>query len=392
MKKYIFILFIIFFQTHVHSQDNFTLIKGRILNKNDSTPLYNVHIYTQNSQIGTTTNKNGKFIFHIPKDIEVQEIFISCMGFKTYIKDINEDKTYVTIYLIEEELMLSNVTIIALSSQEIINKCLNNIKKNYYQEKFSKILYYKEFYAQNDKPLRYLEVVADMTTKGFNPKFQKRNDFEFNIIQKRAGFNFDKEFEGGNGIGTVHAIRNFIKKYLSVKQQKNYLIEYKGITRYRDNEVYVISFMSPNDAINTSALLYITTDSFALIAFNYSYNDPNTSKPKKGFKFLEFVKYIDFIKLNDGYWYIHSIDDYRISIIEDGTITEMDRSIKVTDIKKEYNNLHRKIDIHTDLYTYPVTYNSEFWEHYNVPPETIEEREFKKELKAQELDIINSVD
>ncbi len=46
---------------------------------------------------------------------------------------------------------------------------------------------------------------------------------------------------------------------------------------------------------------------------------------------------------------------------------------------KEKNRIARE----TDLYTYPVPYNPEFWNTYNAPPETDEEKRVKEELKKE---------
>ncbi len=128
--------------------------------------------------------------------------------------------------------------------------------------------------------------------------------------------------------------------------------------------------------------MYITTDTYALVAINQGYKNDDRTIPKTMFYFTKWYEYVDFVKLADGYWYINTINDFRESINVEGNITEMKRLIRLTKINEDWEFKEKnKITRETDLYKYPVVYNPTFWQNYNAPPETEEEKRIKVELK-----------
>jgi hypothetical protein len=126
--------------------------------------------------------------------------------------------------------------------------------------------------------------------------------------------------------------------------------------------------------------MYVTTDSFALVAIDQRFESEDKTIPDNNFRFLKWNEYVDFHQLDNGYWYINSIDDLRISIDPKGDVTETKRLIRLTDVHDStVINKKNKITRETDLYELLIPYNSKFWDNYNAPPKTAE-REIVKDL------------
>jgi len=355
-------------------------ITGRVLQKSDSVPVFNAHIYTVGKDIiGTTTNENGEFVFHFNAMFQNNFITVSSIGFVSKKVSINAVNNHILVFLEENQLMLASVTVTAIEPIQILKNVIKNIETNYPQEKFSKEIYYKEAFKVNGKPLRYLEVVADLVGKGFSNKRQNPYKNDLFIKEKRPGFNNDSTYEGGNGIGVLHWL-NAPKGYLQKSNFKNYSIELVGYSDYRNDEVYKLLITSKGIK-KTITYMYITTDTYALVAINQWYENDDRTIPKTMFYFTKWYEYVDFVKLADGYWYINTINDFRESISVEGNMTEIKRLIRLTKINEDWEFKEKnKITRETDLYEYPVFYNPTFWQNYNAPSETEEEKRIKGNL------------
>lgn len=384
MKTYLYILFFFLIQLQTNAQ-KITSLEGTILSSRDSLPIFNAHIYFEGKGIGTTSNEDGKFAFHFPIEFVSENIRISSIGYQLYTLSTSTHSKLLTIYLTENEYLLDEITITTIDPVVIIENAIKKIQENYNQKKFTKTLFYKEYLKRGKKPLRYLEIVADLTASGFSNKRKYPDTYEVVLREKRVGFNSDTTFIGGNGIGVLHWLL-WSEPHFKKRKLKDFQIEYIGQSQFLSNEIYHISLKKAGkNQVKTS--IYITKDNYAIVAISYSYINSNKKipSPKQKFRFLKFIQYVDFHKLDDGYWYINSIDDYRESIDTLGIINKIKRSIRVTSINPNVKlNVKNKITRETDLYKYQVPYNPEFWKKYNAPPETEEEKRIKAELVHQE--------
>jgi hypothetical protein len=280
---------------------------------------------------------------------------------------------------------LNSVTITSISPIEILKNAIKNLKVNYNQEKVSKEIYYKEEFNTNNRPIRYLEVVAALYTDGFSDKRENPDSYSIFIKQKRPGFNLDSTFEGGNGIGVLHWLL-WSERYFNKKKLQKFDIELMSKTEYRNEDVYKlkIELEAENEP---KTFIYITQETYAIVAINRSFisRDERLPSTKQQFRFLEFDLYVDFQKLDDGYWYINTINDYRKSINSKGDILNTKRLIRVTAVNGNAEKTNKnKISHETDLYKYDAPFSTGFWEKYNAPPETEEEKRIKAELVQQE--------
>ncbi len=382
MKKAFITSLFLFIITSIIAQPLLS-VKGKVLQLSDSLPVFNAHIYFEGKGIGTTSNEDGDFAFHFLEKLKSNRISISSIGYETkQISVLLSNSNSIVVYLKEDKLLLENVTVVAIDPEQILMNVAANIKQNYPQEKFSKEIYYKEAFKVNGKPIRYLEIVADYIGSGFSNKKQNPYKNDLFIKEKRPGFNNDTTFEGSNGIGVLHWL-NGPKRYLKKSNFKNYNIELVGYSMYRNHEVFklLITSKAKNKTITT---IYITTDTYALVSINQWYENNDRTIPKQLFYFTKWEEYVDFVQLEDGLWYINTINDFRESLNVEGNITEIKRLVRLTNVYGEVNtNEKNRITRDTDLYRYPIPYNPIFWDTYNAPLETEDEKYVKKELNKK---------
>jgi len=187
-------------------------------------------------------------------------------------------------------------------------------------------------------------------------------------------------YQGGNGLFVAFWV-NWARGFLSKKALKKYSFEYEGLTNYRDKEVYQISVIKPNK--NGKTYLYISKDDYAILAIDTHFNNSMKSKAEANetWWFLELKLHIDFHQRGSTF-YINAINDYRKSMNSKGQTFELTRTIRVLDVKNisKLSNKH-KITPETDLFSYSIPFEGEFWQNYNAPLETKAEKKIKLDLE-----------
>ena len=119
MSKYHFIFFFLICSLCSNAQEKFT-IKGKVIGANDNFPLESATVYLTTAKDSvmleyTLTDKNGDFIFAAKKQEKPVFLKVTYMGFETHkevVQEINSNKDFKIISLIESANMLSGVTII----------------------------------------------------------------------------------------------------------------------------------------------------------------------------------------------------------------------------------------------------------------------------------------
>src|SRR5690242_1052085 len=66
------------------AQETFVSIKGKLLDSNSNQPIPFASVYIKGSSIGTTTNDDGVFLFHVPSSIQKDTLIISVIGYNHF--------------------------------------------------------------------------------------------------------------------------------------------------------------------------------------------------------------------------------------------------------------------------------------------------------------------
>jgi len=124
-------------------------ISSRVLDSVTHEPIPYVTIQLNNR--GVVSNEEGRFSLLINNDVELTDsLIISCIGFKTIVKPLNQFKDSV-IYLSQKTIELKEVVLTnnQFTAEEIIEKVKENIEKNYNFSLTKKRLFFRESNHQN---------------------------------------------------------------------------------------------------------------------------------------------------------------------------------------------------------------------------------------------------
>ncbi len=381
--KYLSILFFYLFSLTCSSQSNIE-ISGNIFFEKDSLPVNNAQIALKKHSYGTTTNKEGAFRIKLKHDYIRDSLAIHFIGYQTLTLSIGDlvESGKDRFYLIESSITLNEVFITPVNAKDIIANAIKQLPNNYSTKKQKYDIDYKEIKKINNNYVTYLEVAADLVSKGFSNKYiaNDNNYTKIFLKGKRASYNYDTTYEGGNGINTLFGAY-WARMYLTKKALKAYTYEFEGQISYRNQEVYKISVKSSQTGYTT--YMYISLKDYAIVAIDVLF-DSSLQEKKNGTEYWWFLKLryqIDFIKKDEN-WYVNTINDYRKTMRVEGNVYELQRSIKVMGISDKTNiSTQYEVNSDTDLFNYSFPYNYEFWDNYNAPLETEEEKKIKSDLE-----------
>jgi hypothetical protein len=148
-------------------------IRGKVINSKTSEPVPYATVHLKNSQVGVISNAEGDFRILNNPGFQSDSVIVSCIGFHRLslafsalkMSGMNNLKLVPYIYSLNEVKVSGRKK--RLSSQIIIGRALNNIKKNYPVNPFSHVSYYRDYQKDSINYLNLNEAIIQTLDKGF---------------------------------------------------------------------------------------------------------------------------------------------------------------------------------------------------------------------------------
>lgn len=239
MKKFTIGVLLVLVVNILMAQDN-RFVLGIVLNQNTKKPIPFASVYWKESNMGVVTNEDGSFKLPINKSGSEKTLIISCIGYQTIEKSINEinPNRLTTYYLIEkvfdiDEIVIKEKKLRIPSARQIVKKAIENIANNHPLYPFLLEGYYRDYMLIDGKYVNLFESLIELEDKGFHV-----SDYENTLIKQIYGrinndFSYDTtkimnysdeslkrlpsaeiRFEGGNEMSLLrltNPIRNYDK-------------------------------------------------------------------------------------------------------------------------------------------------------------------------------------
>ncbi len=209
MQKQVTIILFLFLSLITSSYSQ--ILEGYVSDENNS-PLIGVNIYLTNTNIGTTTNIDGRFLIKLKTGIN--KIIFSYIGFISDTLNLSLNKNEIitkNIILKESHITLPEVIVYASEfnkAEKIIKKVIDNKNdylnrlKNYSYDAYTKTV----LLVPSNDSLRYGGITQTLS-KGF---FEQHNKFQEVILSK----NQTKNITEAHNIFSIGKIPNVLEEYL----------------------------------------------------------------------------------------------------------------------------------------------------------------------------------
>jgi hypothetical protein len=261
---------VLFIPSLANAQNDFKIIKGKVIEKNSGKPLPFSSVFIKGTAIGTVTNDNGEFTFNIPVTYKSDTLIVSYIGFQNFYKVINDIPDEITIHLNEAVLNLDEVSVAAkkVTGNEIFNLAIKKILAESKPQADYFLLngFYREIHSDNGSKNGVVECALEIRAKNITdemediliPQFRKVFDNKKTIdefVNWKAGKNHlllllndganlvplaknVKRTVWGNRIFTIEKLTYFNDKLVYMLSSKSQTIELKLLVDAEDYSVY----------------------------------------------------------------------------------------------------------------------------------------------------------
>nr|WP_299487428.1 carboxypeptidase-like regulatory domain-containing protein [uncultured Allomuricauda sp.] len=393
---YLSILFV-FSSSFIFGQKAVFTIKGQLLDSESKQPIPFASIYLKDKPIGTTTNTEGYFIFHIPDKLKTTVVVVSAMGYTSierksisFSRD-TELSLAPQINQLDEVLVGGRATKV-LKAKEIVKKAYKNIAVNYPMEPYFLEGFVRDLQKENETYVEYLECAIKFKYQGVQVKKEPEVELlgvRTNSFSQRHPWNENSERK--NSI--IDLIEDdFIRfDYGPILGKKGWKYEIAGIESYDNRLVYKISGM---DEPFQKAVLYIDTETFAFVRVELTREAKNGTSWQRRFTngaqqmfynvIFEYQEYKGKFYLKyqkeEDIWRIYEGQDSNLLLFTKYPKKELFINNIIVDNVDNYRFL-RNMDINSSIENQTKNFDAEFWATYNVPRRTAAQSQILRELK-----------
>ena len=369
-------------------------ISGKVVDNETQEPLPFASIGILGNSVGTITNLQGEFDFHLNNNLRNDIFAIQMLGYKTFeapvwslLKDSLKIEMNKSNFILQEVLVADSLT-----GGDILNIALERISENYPTEPFLMQGFYRDLKKVANTYISLLEAAVEIYDEDYKEprnKFKLRERVALKEVRRSLGYNskFTAFFDQGNLLEDL-LLHNSIR-YRHLPEEDDFL---KQLVREKDNyfdnqPVYVVTHRVDQITI------LIEKGSFSILRFE----DENTSDvfvgKKSGLvsKLVNVKRVVDFKPFN-GKMYLNyltvnsKINWYHSETNELKFETELQQLLLINAVEPSTKG---KIGFGKKMKGYGLqyqdqAYNKEFWDNYNVLKESKLEKKIIHDLEREE--------
>lgn len=385
---------------NVFGQDTYLSIKGKLVDSHSKEPIPYASIYIKGKSIGTTTNEDGRFLFHVPSQFAKDTLIVSVIGYNDFtstVKLLTEKESM--IELKQDNTLLNDVTIraskIELTGKDIVKKAVANIPKNYPMKPFIIEGFFRDLQIENGKVVELLEAALRFRYKDYNPGYE-----DVEIIEVRRSYNkrhpINGTYDRQNSIIDLME-DNYVKHRFGPMSTKGWRFELDSVLSYNNQTLYKITGeKDPSESV----VVFINSDDFSILRLDLKMQMVNGEFYRRylnlpdpyGLQETSFRVIFEFQKLADRMYlkYQREEDTYNLFnkttneiILKQAFVKELFVN-NVTEGSLD-SSIGKQMSINKSVEAQANPFNADFWKYYNAPVETAKESEIVKELQKTEF-------
>ena len=368
-------------------------VSATIVDKESGEPLGYASIGLKSVAIGTISNINGEFDFHMPAQYRNEVMVISMLGYKNFEAPvwsligapqmIKMEKSPILL----EEIVVSDT----LSGQDILEIALARIEQNYPMKPFLLDAFYRDVKKVGGTYISLLEAAVRIYDENYEEprnKYKLRESVRLVEVRQSLGYEsrFTTYFDQDNLLEDLLLHNNIRYRHFEDGEEVFSKMVRQQNSFYNDHETYVITYDG-----KYFMRLFIDTEDFSIIRFEFEQGFENDYLGKRKdlmSKFAGIKKTIEYRKFQ-GKMYpsfmsvTSRINWYDIATNELKFETELFQELlinKVTPNSKDRIRSTEKMRNY-GLQFQDRPYNKQFWDNYNVIKETPLDQQILSDLE-----------
>lgn len=370
-------------------------ISGRVVDKETKEPLVFASIGIRGKPIGTITNLQGDFDFHIPTEYRNEMLAITMLGYKNFeapawtLLEINP----LVIEIEKSSQFLEEVVISdSLQGGDILQIALTRVEQNYPMTPYMMDGFYRDIKKVGGTYISLLEAAVKIYDENYKTprnKFRLRERVALLEVRRSLGYGnkFTAYFDEDNLLEDLLLHNNI--RYRQFPEEEVFFssLGREKDSYYNGHSIFVIKHKS-----NYSLTIYIDKETFSIIHLDYENNQQENIGKRKGlvskfvslkrvidFKLFEGKMYLNYIAVNSGInWYDARTEELKFE-------TELNQQLLINQV---YPDTDERIGTTEKMRSYglqfqDLPYNKEFWSNYNVIKESPLDRKIIEDLEKE---------
>ncbi len=260
------------------SDETYIHLSGRILDRENSSPLAFATVGIPSIALGTVSNQDGVFTLRLPKTFEDSSILISHIGYEPQLVPaaMLTEKNH-PIYLQPKYIPIQEIVVRNLDARATVGTAIERKNHNYFQQNFQITAFYREGVTRNHTLLSYSEAVVKIFKTAYNlgTDFDQVKLIRFRKMeQANRTDTLEVKLQAGiNGTLDLDIVKN-LPDFLDPQYNDYYNYHRNDIVSIDGKSVYVIAFEQKPGVTSPlfSGLLYINTENLAIIAAEFEIN------------------------------------------------------------------------------------------------------------------------
>jgi CarboxypepD_reg-like domain len=369
-------------------------ISGKVVDKETKEILPFASIGIMGKSLGTITNLQGEFDFHLPNELRNNIFVITSLGYKTFeapVWSLISDS--LVIQMERSNSLLQEIVISdSLKGGDILHIALSRIDQNYPDQPFMMEGFYRDLKKVANTYVSLLEAAVKIYDEDYKEprnKFKLRERVGLKEVRRSLGYSskFTSFFDQGNLLEDL-LLHNSIR-YRHLPEEDDFL---KQLTREKDNyfnnqPVYVVTHRADQ------MTMLIDKKTFAIIHFEDENTTDDFVGKKRGLtsKLVKVKRVIDFKSFNDKLYLNYLTVNSQINWYDEQTNelkfeTELQQQLLVNSIEP---NTTKRIGLREKMKNYGLqyqdqAYNKEFWDNYNVIKASLLDKKIIQDLEKEE--------
>lgn len=303
-----------------NDQQTFVSIKGKVVDKETLNALVFASVMLKETNIATVTNIDGEFVIKVPENEISKSIEISFLGYKNKIIPLSEMKNngFKNIIALESApIPIREIIVKPLMPDDIINKAISAIEKNYPDVPNLMTSFYRETIRKNRTYVSIGEAVVEIFKSPYNTDLRADGS---RIYKGRKSTDVEKmdtvlfKLQGGPVTSLELDIVKNPEAILTRDAMKYYDYSLTGVVEIDNKPHYIIDFKQKIgvDIPLFMGKFYIETSSYAISAAEFGFNLEDKEAARSLFirkKPLgmevtpELASYMVKFREQDGKWY-----------------------------------------------------------------------------------------
>ena len=393
MKKPLILLLLLAAPLLVRSQD--ITVSAVVTDRETGEPLGYASVGLKSIAIGTISNGQGEFDFHMPAEYRNEVMVISMLGYKNFEAPVWSMIGSPQVIKMEKAPIVLKEVVVSdtLSGQDILEIALARIEQNYPMTPFMLDGFYRDVKKVGGTYISLLEAAVKIYDENYESprnKYKLRESVRLVEVRQSLGYEsrFTTYFDQDNLLEDLLLHNNIRYRHFDDGEKVFSKMVREENSFYNDHDIYVISYRG-----DYYMKLFVDTEDFSIIHFEFEqgFEDDYLGKKRDLFsKFAGIKKQIDFReyqgKMYPSFISITSkINWYDIATEELKFETELFQQLLINNVNPSPAPADR-IRSTEKMRNYGLQfqdrpYNKKFWDNYNVIKETPLDIEILRDLE-----------